>query len=137
MPVVKFVKENKEIEVPEGSNLRQEALKAGINVHQGVNGFGAGINRFMNCKGYGQCGTCRVLITKGMENTNKMGAGVSARLKYPIPTPMAPLALDPLPAMAYVGFEETMRLSCKTMVNGDIEVETGPELNLFGENFFS
>ena len=50
MPVVKFVKENKEIEVPEGSNLRQEALKAGINVHQGVNGFGAGINRFMNCK---------------------------------------------------------------------------------------
>lgn len=137
MPVVKFVKENKEIEVPEGANLRQEAIKAGINVHQGVNGFGASINRFMNCKGLGQCGTCRVLVTKGMENTNEMGAGEAARLKYPIPTPMAPLALDPLPAMAYVGFEETMRLSCKTTVNGDIEVETGPELNLFGENFFS
>ena len=137
MPVVKFVKENKEIEVPEGANLRSEAIKAGINVHQGVNGMGASVNKFMNCKGWGQCGTCRVLITKGMENTNKMGAGESARLKYPVPTPMAPLAFDPLPAMAYVGYEETMRLSCKTTVHGDIEVETGPELNLFGENFFS
>ena len=39
MPVVKFVKENKEIEVPSGANLRQEAIKAGINVHQGVNGW--------------------------------------------------------------------------------------------------
>ena len=75
MPVVKFVKENKEIEVPEGANLRQEAIKAGINVHQGVNGFGAGVNKFMNCKGWGQCGTCRVLITKGMDNCNKMGVG--------------------------------------------------------------
>ena len=137
MPTVKFVKENKEIEVPAGSNLRQEAIKAGINLHQGVNGFGAGINKFLNCKGFGQCGTCRVLITKGMENCSAMGAGEKARLTYPIPTPMSPLALDPLPAMAYVGFEDTMRLSCKTKVNGDIEVETGPEINMFGENFFS
>ena len=28
MPVVKFTKENKEIEVPRGANLRQEAIKA-------------------------------------------------------------------------------------------------------------
>ena len=137
MPTVKFVKENKEIEVPAGSNLRQAAINAGINVHQGVNGIGASVNKFLNCKGFGQCGTCRLLITKGMENTNEMGAAEKARLKYPIPTPMAPLAFDPLPAMAYVGYEETMRLSCKTTVNGDIEVETGPELNLFGDNFFS
>ena len=33
--------------------------------------------------------------------------------------------------------EETMRLACKTQVNGDIEVETGPPIDLFGENFFS
>ena len=137
MPLVKFVKENKEIEVPAGANLRAEAIKAGINVHQGVNGIGATVNQFLNCKGFGQCGTCRLLITKVMENTNKMGVGESARLKYPVPTPMAPLAFDPLPAMAFVGHEETMRLSCKTTVQGDIEVETGPELNLFGENFFS
>jgi hypothetical protein len=30
-----------------------------------------------------------------------------------------------------------MRLACMTKVLGDIEVETGPELDLFGENFFS
>ena len=29
MPVVKFVKETKEIQVPQGANLRKEALKAG------------------------------------------------------------------------------------------------------------
>jgi hypothetical protein len=28
-------------------------------------------------------------------------------------------------------------LACMTQVLGDIEVETRPELNLFGENFFS
>jgi hypothetical protein len=28
-------------------------------------------------------------------------------------------------------------LACRTKVLGDMEVETGPELNLFGENFFS
>ena len=137
MPIVKFVKEKKEIEVPEGANLRREAIKAGINVHQGLNGLGAGINKLMNCKGWGQCGTCRVLISKGMQNKNAMTKSEKARLTYPIPTPLAPLAFDPLPAMAYIGHEDTMRLSCKTTVEGDIEVETGPELNLFGENFFS
>jgi hypothetical protein len=30
-----------------------------------------------------------------------------------------------------------MRLSCQVRVQGDIEVETGPALDLFGENFFS
>jgi hypothetical protein len=29
------------------------------------------------------------------------------------------------------------RLACCTTVHGDIEVESGPEINLFGENFFS
>jgi ferredoxin len=50
------------------------------------------------------------------------------------------MIIDPLmmvPSMAFIGNEETMRLSCQTLVEGDIEVETGPELNLFGENFFS
>jgi ferredoxin len=129
MPVVKFVKENKEIEVPEGANLRQEAMKAGINLYNGINGIGAGLNKVVNCHGFGTCGTCRVNITKGLENTNKMGA--MEKIKFTVPIP------DPLACMAYVGNEEAMRLACKTTVHGDIEVETGPELNLFGENFFS
>ena len=129
MPIVKFIKEKKEIEVPRGANLRKEAIKAGINVHQGVNGFGAAINKVFNCHGFGQCGTCRVKIVKGMDNTSAMGMIEKFRFKVPFP--------DPLPTLAYIGNEDTMRLACQTLVMGDMEVETGPELNLFGENFFS
>jgi ferredoxin len=80
---------------------------------------------------------CRVLITKGLENTDPMGTAERWRFSVPLPTPLTPLALDPLPCLAFVGHEDTMRLACKTVVNGDIEVETGPPLDLFGENFFS
>lgn len=129
MPVIKFVKEKKEIEVPEGANLRKEALKAGINVYNGFNGFGAKLNRYANCWGLGMCGTCRVLVTKGMENTSPMGAWEKMKFKVPLP--------DPSPSMAFVGHEDTMRLACQTKVHGDIEVETGPDIDLYGENFFS
>ena len=129
MPIIKFIKEKKEIEVPHGANLRNAAIDAGINLHQGINGFGAGANRYLNCHGLGQCGTCRVLITKGMENASPMG--VMEKVKFRVPFP------DPLAALAYVGHEQTMRLACQTKVNGDLEVETGPPLELFGENFFS
>jgi ferredoxin len=129
MPLVKFINENKEIEVPAGANLRKEAIKAGINVHQGVNGFGAGINKFVNCHGIGQCGTCRVRIVKGIEHASPMGIIEKFRFYNPVP--------DPIPCMAFIGNEATMRLACQTLVNGDMEVETGPPLDLFGENFFS
>ncbi|NOY42450.1 MAG: (2Fe-2S)-binding protein [Planctomycetes bacterium] len=129
MPVIKFVKEQKEIEVPEGANLRKEAIKAGVNTHQGLNGFGAGLNKILNCHGIGQCGTCRVKIVSGMENASKPGILEKARFYNPIP--------DPIPCMAYIGNEATMRLACQVTVHGDMEVETGPELDLFGENFFS
>ncbi|MGE0760028.1 MAG: ferredoxin [Pirellulaceae bacterium] len=133
MPLVKFIKEKKEIEVPEGAVLRAEAAKAGINLNCGVNGYGANFNKVMNCHGLGLCGTCRVLITKGIENTNKLTARERLKFKTPIPTPIP----DPIPCLAYIGHEDTMRLACMTRVFGDIEVESGPEVNLFGENFFS
>jgi ferredoxin len=134
MPIVKFVKEKKEIEVPEGAVLRNEAIKAGINLNQGLNGMGAGINRIMNCKGMGLCGTCRVLVTKGMDHTNKLTMREWLKFKTIVPTGLVP---DPIPPLAYVGHEDTMRLACCTTVHGDIEVESGPVINLFGENFFS
>ncbi|MFN0019197.1 MAG: ferredoxin [Pirellulaceae bacterium] len=130
MPIVKFIKEKKEIEVPDGANLRNEAIKAGINLNQGLNGIGQTVNKYVNCFGMGMCGTCRILITKGMENTNKLT--MSERMKFKMV-----LTPDPVPALAFVGHEDTMRLGCCTTVHGDIEVESGPELNLFGENFFS
>ena len=137
MPVIKFVNLKKEIEVPAGTNLRQAAIKAGVNVHQGLNGFAAGLNKVINCHGFGQCGTCRVKILVGMENASRMGIVEKCRFKVPVPTPVTPGGVDPLPCMAFIGNEDTMRLSCQTTVNGDMEVEVGPELNLFGENFFS
>ena len=115
MPVVNFVKEKKEIQVPEGANLRREAIKAGVQLYPHV-------HRFVNCHGLAQCGSCRVLITKGTENASQMGLLERLRLKI---------------SMAYIGNEGTMRLACQTRVMGDLTVETQPPLNLFGENFFS
>ena len=137
MPIVKFVKENVEIEAPVGANLRKEAVKAGVNVHQGINGIGAGANKILNCHGFGQCGTCRVNVAKGVENLSPMGVVEKLRFRCPVPTPVTPGGLDPLPCLAFVGNEETMRLACQCKIQGDVEIETGPELDLFGENFFS
>ena len=133
MPIVKFVHEKKEIQVPQGAILRTEAIKAGVKLYDGLNGIGAGLNDLLNCHGFGMCGTCRVQVTKGMENTNPMTVREKIKFLTPIPTPIP----DPLPCMAFIGNEDTMRLSCQTTVNGDMEVEVGPELNLFGDNFFS
>ncbi len=142
MPIIKFIKEKKEIEVPVGANLRSEAVKAGVNLNQALRGVSDGIddficsvNRVMNCHGLGMCGTCRVLVTKGMENTNSMTLREKIKFKSPIPIP-TPIP-DPLPSLAFVGNEQTMRLACMTTVHGDIEVVSGPEVNLYGENFFS
>lgn len=130
MPVVKFVKENKQVEVADGTSIRNAARQAGINTNQGVNGIGASINKFANCFGMGVCGTCRVKVVRGMERTSPM----TIREKFKFKTPFGP---DPIPCLAFIGNEDTMRLACVTKVHGDIEVETGPEVNLFGENFFS
>lgn len=115
MPTITFSDEKKEIQVPAGANLRTEALRAGVQLYPGV-------HRFLNCHGFGQCGSCRVLVTKGMENTSRKGLLESARLAV---------------SLAYIGNEKEMRLACQTRVNGDITVQTKPPLNLYGENFFS
>lgn len=115
MPTVNFVNEKTQIEVPVGSNLRAEARKAGVQLYPLV-------NRVVNCHGFGQCGSCRVLITKGMDSTSEKG--LVERCSQAI-------------SLSYIGNEETMRLACQTRVEGDIDVVTQPPLNLFGENFFS
>jgi len=122
MPTVRFVKEKKEIEVPHGANLRAEAKKHGIQVYPHL-------HKLVHCPGLGLCGTCRVLITKGMENTNELTVPEKLQFKWGMPPGLATLA--------YIGNEATMRLSCQTKVLGDLDVETQPPLNLFGENFFS
>ena len=114
MPKVKFIKEKKEIEVPAGANLRQEARKAGIEVY-------SGLARYLNCFGHGTCGTCRVLVKKGMENLSPRG-------------PLERFTLFRM--LATIGHEQEMRLSCQVKVLGDCTVETQPQQNWSGENFW-
>jgi ferredoxin len=115
MPVINFVTEKKQIEVPAGTNLRRAALDAGVELYPHV-------HKLMNCRGLAQCASCRVLVTKGIENASPMGFFEKLRLKC---------------SMAYIGHEDQMRLACQTSVNGDLDVQTQPPLNLFGDNFFS
>ncbi|MFM8292217.1 MAG: 2Fe-2S iron-sulfur cluster-binding protein [Planctomycetia bacterium] len=115
MPTITFTNEKKEIQVPAGANLRKEALRAGVDLYPGI-------HKVANCHGWGSCGSCRVLVTKGMENTSPKGVLESARLAV---------------SLAAIGNEQTMRLACQTRVNGDITVTTRPAMNLYGENFFS
>jgi ferredoxin len=118
MPKVVFVNEKKEIEVPAGANLREEAMKAGIQVYKGL-------SRYANCLGHGLCGTCRVLVKKGMENLSPK-------------TTLEKLNLNahPLTMLARIGHEDEMRLACQVRVNGDCTVQPQPAFNWSGENFW-
>jgi ferredoxin len=118
MPKVVIVNEKKEIEVPEGSNLRQELMKAGVPVYGTV-------ERYLNCRGLGLCGTCKILVKKGMENLNPKTFMEKFNLNF-----------HPLTMMARIGHEEEMRLSCQIEVRGDCTIETRPPLNLSGETFW-
>jgi ferredoxin len=115
MPKVTFVNEKKEIEVPAGANLREEARKAGIQLYKGP-------FRLLNCHGLGLCGTCLVLIKSGMENLSPK----SLREKFNFNT-------DPKTMMSVIGHEDEARLSCQVRVNGDCSVETRPPFNWSGE----
>ena len=118
MPIVNFVSEKKQVQVPEGTNLRKAALEAGVGLYPHV-------HKVFNCHGFAQCGTCRVNITQGVENAGSKGfLGFLGKLRLKA-------------SFAYIDNEETMRLACQTQVNGDMTVETKPPMNLFGENFFS
>jgi ferredoxin len=115
MPKVTFVNEKQEIEVPAGANLRQEARKAGIQLYKGP-------FRLLNCHGLGLCGTCLVLVKKGMENLSEKGL----REKINFNT-------DPKTIMSIIGHEDEARLSCQVQVNGDCTIETRPPFNWSGE----
>ena len=121
MPKVTIVNaknEKVEIEVPQGSNLRKEARKAGVQLYKGI-------DRYINCRGLGLCGTCKVLVKKGMENLN--GKTMMEKVN---------MNLHPLTMLAVIGHEDEMRLSCQVQVNGDCTIEITPALNWSGENFW-
>jgi len=115
MPKITFVNEKKEIDVPAGANLREEAKKVGIVMHASFPPF--------NCLGHGMCGTCKVLVKSGMENLNKKG--FMEKIHFAVMHPFAD-----------IGVEQEIRLSCQCAVNGDVQIETTPEMNLSGETFW-
>ncbi|HXG13290.1 MAG TPA: 2Fe-2S iron-sulfur cluster-binding protein [Gemmataceae bacterium] len=138
MPKVTFVKEKVEIEVPEGANLRQAARAAGIQIYQGL-------DRFLNCRGLGLCGTCRVLVKKGMENLSPKGMSKEKWEEYQ--KKLKEGTVNGVPktlrerftlakSLAVIGHEDEMRLSCQVDVHGDCTIETRPEFNWCGENFW-
>ena len=129
MPTVKFINEKKEIDVPVGTNLRQAAFQAGVYTNNGINGYFPTINKYVNCHGLGLCGTCTVNIVEGTDQASEKGMIEKMKFKG--------LPLPDHACMHYIGNEETMRLSCQTKVEGDMEVDTSPAFNLYGENFFS
>ncbi|WP_010585230.1 2Fe-2S iron-sulfur cluster-binding protein [Schlesneria paludicola] len=120
MPTVTFVNEKKTVEVPAGSNLRREAIKAGVQLYPFP-------HNYVNCLGFGACTSCRVMVKKGVENCSVQ----SGYEKFMMTVP------HPLTFFARIGNESTLRLACQMQVNGDIEVQTQPSLNWHGEKFWS
>lgn len=118
MPKVHFVKEKKTIEVPEGANLRKEARRNGIELYWGP-------HKYLHCRGFGVCTSCKVLIRKGTENVSPQGTWERLNL------------LKPPAVFSRIGHEHDLRLACQTEVHGDIEVETQPEMNWHGERFWA
>jgi ferredoxin len=95
---ITFVKENKELVVAQGANLREKALENRIDIYT-LKG------KLTNCGGYGQCGTGLVEIAEGIENlTPKTDFEIKKLRKKP----------------------ENYRLACQTIVNGPIKVITKP-----------
>jgi ferredoxin len=119
MPTVTFANEKKTIEVPAGANLRQEAMKAGIQLYPFP-------HNYVNCMGFGLCTSCRVVVKKGLENVSSQGL-----------LEKGAMIAHPLTFFARLGHEKDLRLACQTQVNGDIEVQTQPPVNWHGENYWS
>jgi len=102
MPKLYFSREFREIVVGSeaaeaGTDLRKLAAEHGIDIY-------AGLDKLLNCRGRGLCGTCKVRVKPQEVLSEKTAAEIA---KIP--------ATDP-----------TVRLACQTFVFGDCEVQTFP-----------
>jgi len=100
MPLIFFEREGKTVSANAGWNLRKLAKKNGINIYQGV-------DKILNCRGNGLCGTCKVEIFSNEES-----------------------AVSPRTAMEEKKLKKftnpNLRLSCQVRVHGNVRVKTGP-----------
>jgi ferredoxin len=104
MPVIRFVREARDVECYPGENLRDVALREGIQLY-GLKGT------LGNCGGCGQCITCFVEIPEGTS-----GQALSPR------TPVEEQKLRRRP--------QEWRLACQTLVQQSLLVITRPQVGL-------
>ncbi len=98
MTTIKFLKEDREVVVANGANLRLKAIENRIDIYTFV-------GKMTNCGGYGQCGTCLIEVVEGMEHLSPLTETETVKLKKKPPT---------------------YRLACQALVNGDVTVKTKP-----------
>jgi ferredoxin len=104
MPTVRFVRENKEVQVEVGDSLRYVALENDIPIYCGLFKFG-------NCHGNGLCGTDRVEVNPPSAVTPHTG--------------MERFALrQPIPGLPSYKKHPNLRLSCQIVILDDCEVIT-------------
>jgi ferredoxin len=117
--IIVLNEQKKEIEVQPGANLRVALREAGVQVY-------SGIDKYLNCRGLGMCGTCAVYVKKGMDNLSKKS--MMEKVNF---------TLHPKTSFAVIGHEDEMRLACQCSVQGDVEVEVRPGFPISGEVFWS
>ncbi|MFM7269641.1 MAG: ferredoxin [Cyanobium sp.] len=104
MPVVRFVREGRDVECYPGENLREVALREGVELY-GLKG------KLGNCGGCGQCITCFVdVVPSGLAAALSPRTGVEER------------KLRGRPA--------TWRLACQSLVEQSLLVVTRPQVGL-------
>ena len=101
MPVVRFVREGREVLCPPGANLRELALQEGVELY-GLKG------RLGNCGGCGQCITCFVEVV--------------AELTEGALTPLTVVEQQKLRRRP-----ESWRLACQALVQESVAVLTRPQ----------
>ncbi len=104
MPVIRFVREGRDVECYPGENLREVALREGIELY-GLKG------RLGNCGGCGQCITCFVEVVDG---------SVSGSLSPRTGVEEQKLRRRP----------EGWRLACQALVQESLLVLTRPQVGL-------
>jgi ferredoxin len=104
MPMIRFVREGRDIPCYPGENLREVALREGIELY-GLKG------KLGNCGGCGQCITCFVEVADGTTD-----AALSPR------TPVEDQKLRRRP--------QNWRLACQALVQQSLLVITRPQVNL-------
>lgn len=107
MPVIRFVREGRDVECYPGENLREVALREGIELY-GLKG------KLGNCGGCGQCITCFVDVE---------GAAAEAL------TPRTSVEERKLR-----GRPQTWRLACQSLVQQSLVVVTRPQSGLADRN---